>query len=63
MPKEAQELAQQLVQQQRYSAAIHEIARATGYDRRDSRCVVLALTYAVKVPLPRTSPTRRAGRR
>ncbi|MEV5787438.1 hypothetical protein AB0L42_41740 [Streptomyces sp. NPDC052287] len=50
MAQEVQDLAQQLVQERRFSKAIQEIARATGYDRRDSRSVVLALSYEIKVP-------------
>ncbi|GAB7109054.1 hypothetical protein JCM4814A_73680 [Streptomyces phaeofaciens JCM 4814] len=52
VPRFTQERARQLIQQGKWQEAITEIREATDYDRRDARCVVLALTYGCKVPTP-----------
>lgn len=54
VPRSAQDRARELIQQRNWEAAINEIRSATGYDRRDARCVALALMYAWKIP---TSPS------
>ncbi|MFE6750793.1 hypothetical protein ACFVGM_33415 [Kitasatospora purpeofusca] len=52
VPRSAQERARTLLQQRDWEGAISEIRTPTGYDRRDARCVALALTYAWKIPTP-----------
>jgi hypothetical protein len=52
VPRLTQERARQLIQQGKWQEAITEIREATGYDRRDARCVVLALSYGWKIPTP-----------
>jgi len=50
VPRSAQDRAQELIQQGKVVTAINEIRSLTGYDRRDARCVVLALMCSVKIP-------------
>lgn len=50
VPRPTQERARDLVRQGDWHLAISEVRAATGYDRRDARCVVLALAYAWKLP-------------
>lgn len=55
VPRTAQDRARNLVEQRRWDDAITEIREATGYGRRDARCIALALMYGWKIP---TSPRR-----
>ncbi|MFC8722935.1 hypothetical protein [Kitasatospora sp. NPDC057198] len=50
LPRPAQERARALIQERDWEGAISEIRKATGYNRRDVRCIALALMYAWKIP-------------
>jgi len=52
VPKSAQNRARELIQQRKFEEAIAQIGEATGYDRRNARCVSQALTYGWKLPTP-----------
>jgi hypothetical protein len=58
VPQAVQDRAQQLIRNGEIPTAIDEIRASTGYGRRDARCVALALTYSVTVPIGRALPTR-----
>lgn len=52
VPRTAQDRARNLVEQRGWTEAITEIREATGYSRRDARCIALALMYGWKIPAP-----------
>lgn len=52
VPKSVQDRARELIQQRKFEEAIVEIREATGYDRRNARCVSQALMYSWKLPTP-----------
>lgn len=56
VPRLTQDRARRLIQQGKRQEAIAEIREATGYDRRDARCVVLALSYGWKISTLRHLP-------
>jgi hypothetical protein len=56
VPQAVQERARELVHQNKIEEAIKEIGASTGYERRDARCVALALLLSVTVPSGRQCP-------
>ena len=63
VPRTAQDRARNLVEQRGWTEAITEIREATGYSRRDARCIALALMYGWKIPAPMPGrPPRRRSR-
>lgn len=59
VPRAAQDQSRHLIGQRKWQEAITEIRKATGYSRRDARCIALALMYGCKVPtrMPRRPRT------
>ncbi|MFD3453850.1 hypothetical protein ACFWVC_16940 [Streptomyces sp. NPDC058691] len=63
VPSPVQDSARALIHAGRRNDAVDHVRQSTGYNRRDARCIALALQYGWRLPFPRGSrPARRSGR-